>query len=77
MDKPNVKEILASLSGVWNQKKDENLNTPNEILDSLSYDFIETNFCIGDSFKALAKTPNQDVAAIKKQHIQSKKKSHL
>lgn len=73
MDKPNVKEILASLSGVWSQNKDENLNTPNEILDSLSDDFIETKFCIGDSFKALAKTPNQDVAAIKKQHIQSKK----
>lgn len=73
MDKPNVKEILASLSGVWSQNKDENLNTPNEILDSLSDDFIETNFCIGDSFKALAKTPNQDVAAIKKQHIQSKR----
>ncbi|STO97789.1 hypothetical protein [Helicobacter canis] len=73
MDKPNVKEILASLSGVWSQNKDENLNTPNEILDSLSNDFIETNFCIGDSFKALAKTPNQDVAAINKQHIQSKK----
>lgn len=73
MDKPNVKEILASLSGVWSQNKDENLNTPNEILDSLSDDFIETKFCIGDSFKALAKTPNQDVAAINKQHIQSKK----
>ena len=76
MDKPNVKEILASLSGVWNQKKDENLNTPNEILNSLSYDFIETKFCTNDTFKTPLKKPNQDVAAINKQHIQSKK-SHL
>lgn len=76
MDKPNVKEILASLSGVWSQNKDENLNTPNEILDSLSNDFIETKFCIGDSFKALAKTPNQDVAAIKNS-IYNQKRLHL
>ena len=76
MDEPNVKEILASLSGVWNQKKDENLNTPNEILNSLSDDFIKAKFCTNDIFKTLSKKPNPDVAAINKQHIQSKK-SHL
>lgn len=76
MDEPNVKEILASLSGVWNQKKDENLNTPDEILNSLSDDFIKAKFCTNDIFKTPLKKPNQDVAAIKKQHIQSKK-SHL
>ena len=73
MDKPNVKEILASLSGVWNQKKDENLNTPNEILNNLPDDFIKAKFCTNDIFKTPLKKPNQDVAAINKQHIQSKK----